>query len=537
MGKYLIKLLDKISEREELKVVPHGTVVRLMIRPAAKLDDILSITRSWIIFPRCNVTVIVDDAEPVTIGYTSPREAIEAYLRLSVGTGAWFARDVEVREASGEGVTRAFAVAKSEYFREWEFLEIVDSKKLEQISSLVPIATCVEGIAVEFQAPGFAESKIIAISDTRGPSAPKTNVARSALEDTTEYANYLSVIYNLYADQISGEIDRLTRHEGYSLSGAINDVPFLAGPLLGSRAKPTKPDLLTDALGNIPLLVVEESSRRTPLSVNALVKELGFWTVESTLSRSIETFIRAAPAEITAGTLLGTLGNSASPYPTGPIVCNYPSSKHLDDAVKTRFEICEVSVVESLRSVNLKWAGRIGKSRWLRASNIIETLLLSDRKVFDSINREVTLDGLEVNIDGHVRFVSSGGFNKDRYNYNIATQQVTFAGLTSSFGFISAGENYLRGDVGIGKFFTSIWDEQDINIIRSLFAYFIIVERFFQPGKLDLVNPRDSVARITESKFVSATSNYLVEYDRFVLALRETPPRLMDIYVNRKQPN
>ena len=84
-GKYLIKLLDKVKDREELPMYPHGTSVRLLLRPLAEIGDVLQVARSWLMFPRCRVTIQIDDATPVEIGFASPRQAIESYVETLRG--------------------------------------------------------------------------------------------------------------------------------------------------------------------------------------------------------------------------------------------------------------------------------------------------------------------------------------------------------------------------------------------------------------------------------------------------------------------
>jgi molecular chaperone HtpG len=127
-GKYLIKLLDKVSDREELGVFPHGSSVRLALRPTADIGDILQIARMWLMFPRCRVTVQIDKQPPVNVGYASPRNAIENYLASSVSGRPRYRKNVEVREVHEQGVTLAFAVAKDDLFKDWGFVYVVKER-------------------------------------------------------------------------------------------------------------------------------------------------------------------------------------------------------------------------------------------------------------------------------------------------------------------------------------------------------------------------------------------------------------------------
>jgi molecular chaperone HtpG len=79
-GKYLIRLLDKTESAEAREIGPHGTEVVLKTRASAKAVDVLATLKKWIWFPRCQIIAYIDDAPPVTIGFKSPKEAIETYL-------------------------------------------------------------------------------------------------------------------------------------------------------------------------------------------------------------------------------------------------------------------------------------------------------------------------------------------------------------------------------------------------------------------------------------------------------------------------
>jgi hypothetical protein len=75
----------------------------------------------------------------------------------------------------------------------------------ERSEELAPICTAVEGIAVEFGSPGFRGIEIVAVANAMGPTAPKTNVARSSLESTDERQNLLRSVYKAYVDGLSDE--------------------------------------------------------------------------------------------------------------------------------------------------------------------------------------------------------------------------------------------------------------------------------------------------------------------------------------------
>ncbi len=140
-GKYLIKLLDKTTDRDHLPMYPHGTEVRIVLRPTAEIGDILRVARQWLMFPRCKVTVEIDDAEPVDIGYSSPKAALEDFLD-SHFRKIRYKREYEVREIHAGDLTLAFAVAKDELFQDWGFVDVQRVRfGRDDEHVVVPIAT------------------------------------------------------------------------------------------------------------------------------------------------------------------------------------------------------------------------------------------------------------------------------------------------------------------------------------------------------------------------------------------------------------
>jgi molecular chaperone HtpG len=124
-GKYLIKLLDKISDRDLIGVYPHGTRVRLKLRPTAKIGDVVEVTRKWFLFPSCSIYVTVDNGASVRIGYASPKEAIQSYLDATpLYSGA--RRQTRVEQISESGVTLAYAVVFDRLFTDYSFVGLGD---------------------------------------------------------------------------------------------------------------------------------------------------------------------------------------------------------------------------------------------------------------------------------------------------------------------------------------------------------------------------------------------------------------------------
>ena len=173
-----------------------------------------------------------------------------------------------------------------------------------------------EGIAVEIQAPGFSNGGVLAIANAVGERAPRTNVARSSIEATEEKENLARTVYTILFDAVTNEVNRLRSEEAYSLTWAIEQMPFIIGPIIGTRSNAQYPRAHLEALERVPMFLIDDGNARTNLSLLDLETSVQFWTANSLLIRSVENFIREAKAEVTAGRLLvvsqGTL-DIASP--------------------------------------------------------------------------------------------------------------------------------------------------------------------------------------------------------------------------------
>jgi molecular chaperone HtpG len=108
-GKYLVRLLDKFDNRVR-HLVPHGTEVRLKLRHTAEMDDPLELAKKWIVVPDCSVTVQRDEGPVETIGFWTPKEALESVLTK---TGYDFAVDagrrIKIEQVEKNGVALAYA--------------------------------------------------------------------------------------------------------------------------------------------------------------------------------------------------------------------------------------------------------------------------------------------------------------------------------------------------------------------------------------------------------------------------------------------
>ena len=112
-----------------------------------------------------------------------------------------------------------------------------------------------------------------------------------------------------------GEIERLSARKDYSLSRAIEQAPYLCGPLVRRLPDVIRADLLEEELNKVPMVLVERDGQRHKITVDEVAESGFFWTVESPLTSSIEHLAREVPQDLSASLILRTLSRSGSDLP------------------------------------------------------------------------------------------------------------------------------------------------------------------------------------------------------------------------------
>lgn len=369
-GKYLIKLLDKESDSVPELIRRHGTSVTLRIRPSASLGDILEAARKWMVIPKCNVTVQVDDETPTPIGYDSPKDALAALVAASDGLTMMTDEDIKVRAEDPDrgarvriqqfetpSATVAVLLQWQQYFGNWTF---VTSHRLGESDQL---GICVEGIRVEEGPPGYTDKHgVAAIVNAHGPNAPKTNVARSGLEHTSELQDLLRAIYGVYCEHISSEFTAMQERRAYSLTWAAQEARWSANALFYSGV--ASKDALTDAVESLPLILAERDGTRLSLSVREFQREQSFWTVDGQFFRSAELLIREAASTASLNDLISALRMDSMKLPTGLITFDSAVAQRPFSAAFDGKEVDQVRIDRTHRRVDLRWSAQALKPRW-----------------------------------------------------------------------------------------------------------------------------------------------------------------------------
>jgi molecular chaperone HtpG len=365
-GKYLIRLLDKKSSDESKEIGPHGTKIVLKMRASSKRVDVLETLQRWIMFPRCNVLAQIDEQTPQVIGFESPKAALSAYVsKAQLGLNKEL---IEVHERKIGGATLAFATLYNSHFRDRQFLQYSDSVQ-QQIKLVPPTGVCIEGIRVEFNSPGFgSRSGLLSVVDCKGSDAPKTNVARSALESEADQTSLTSTVFDAYLEQVQEEIGRLQKSEGFSLSYAVEQFPFIAGPLYSSGRTEKG---VAESFKKFPMLMLEDDSGRRAASIEELHRLESFWTVESTSMASLVRLLKETTAPVTCKQVADFAKFKGAPLPVGNLVTNSYLSTMPRTLVEAEFEICELRASIDDRRIDAKWSSLCpDKPRWINSVEV-----------------------------------------------------------------------------------------------------------------------------------------------------------------------
>lgn len=388
-GKYLIRLLDKEND-EVQELSPHGTMFKLRVRPSIDMPDVTKTAKQWIVVPDCEVIATVDGKENIRIGFTSPAEALRNFLK-SYNVDFYEADEdetstarhrIRIVEKQQHGVDLAYALEWNSYFKEWKFLTLdsfigsrEDSQSYGKESESPLLGTCVEGIRIVTETPGFQGYPIVALANVKGAAAPKTNVARSGLEATPERDIMLQQIYSIYANHIIDELNELTTNRSFSSTWATGETMYLLSPLLGrpeEHSAAISPSLLLQELQAIPYIMVEENGQRYAKSPNQISQEKEFWTIDCGLLRSAELLIREVASEASLSGLIQALNVASFEFPNAPVVCGTNYRNQILQEIFAKREVDTINVNPQQRRVDLRWVEKSSSPRWLELP--IETI-------------------------------------------------------------------------------------------------------------------------------------------------------------------
>lgn len=378
-GQYLVRTLDKNQEVPE-RIRPHGTIVKLTLRPSAELKNVTRTAQHWVVIPGCHVILQEGNGEPKRVGYTSVEEALKGAIKRSNPTYALALEQGKIRvvERHSGSMSIAYALRWNQHFREWTFLPVDQPAQRRLRADWVPTTgVCVAGIRVEQSTPGFRTmGPIAALANTYGPASPRTNVARSSLEPTPELSAFVRQCYEAYAEHVIEEIQLLQSERQHSITWATEEAVFIAGPLMGQGMSPVAPAALREVVQGIPFFLIEERGVRKRATIQDLHDFDAIEATESAVTEHVEYLLRELPGGTRESVIkLLTVQQQDTDAARRPVLCSRLGRREeVDDLLLTEWEIAAVAGDIENRSCNVTWMKKGNSPRWSRR-NLLGTPL------------------------------------------------------------------------------------------------------------------------------------------------------------------
>ena len=366
-GTYLIRELEKRNPEVPEHIRSHGTSVRIRLRPSAELADVEATLRRWIIVPRTEVEFRPKNGDPKSVGFPSIEKALRwDMIRRRVAVEAdsgdletYFGEPIKFVTADVDDSAICVAVSRNKWTRSWIPIgtERVGTRDIDASFHVLP-GVCVEGIRVTETSPGFEGNPIWAAANLTGKKAPRTNVARTALEKTGEYQSFLKEVYDHYVHHISDEITRLGEEEGYPITKAMRQVPNMSAGFAPRRGGEVRTDfsnekMFRDACMGVPAYLIETSESRLALTLHDLKKFEEFASISSEELESLESVMTVISSSSSLANICGVLGVQKD-WPKGPRLVDN-SRGLLFDLFLEHWSVAEISVDVDMREVRAVW--------------------------------------------------------------------------------------------------------------------------------------------------------------------------------------
>jgi hypothetical protein len=321
---YLLK--DLTSGSPELAdLEPHGTRVRLILRPSVDLEKktMLEIVRQWVIMPACDVL------------YSEANEAQQAIGVKDIGDAA---RGLYVRDGKRSEHSEDFDLVslnlRSDDSPSYEVAIVVNRSGFpernfvtEEKEERQAAAVCIEGIRADSHLPGF-KTNLCALLSVRNNKRFRTTVSRESLETDEEYNKVALLCADALFDHIRNEVKRISNLEGKPLLQASTTGRVIFRRLLSACDDWGTYDKLNELYKDLPLVVIEGSTldagglpeNRELRSLNEIAKLDEFWTIESRTVDYLGVISRDLGRELNISNFLGRLAPELYESTINPIV-------------------------------------------------------------------------------------------------------------------------------------------------------------------------------------------------------------------------
>lgn len=399
-GKYLLKY--GADDSKHLLKENSGTSIRLYVRGSVNLDKIETDLKKWILFPESKLTLSYD-SKNINIGQKDPKSYITDFLKdrgHNIDSDSF-----KIVQYEENGIALAFALEYENFLGEWKFINCDFDESQE-----LPIGTCIEGIRIDTKTPGFDGISIIALANSTGKFAPKTNVARSNIELTPERELLLSTIYKQYLKFIEEQYKDLKNQ--FSISWSSNEINWILDSFVSRRTyrNGDHTDLIDvkifqSALKEFPAILIERNNQREVSTLKNIIALNHYWTIECASYTSADNIIREIKSSKTSAlSIMDSLyeENSQTKH-IDILMCTSKLNLHIRQLLQMLFQVDAIKIIPDQRRLDLSW-GIISEEKWIKIDLFNEDMYTYNERNRISFRRrdynQVFIQVGDVNIEG-----------------------------------------------------------------------------------------------------------------------------------------
>lgn len=352
-GRYLLRHGNEKDSKMRF-IDKTGTCIKLKIRPDIDYNP-LSILKEWVLMPQCEFSYL-EAGKKQAIGYKSTKELLTDVLKKRgfVVDGQAY----KIFEHQEEGVDCSILLRYNAYLKEWSFVQFSEIANNDGFD-VEPCGLAIEGIRIDDSTPGYRAKYLVAMVNLYGENAPRTNVARSSINSQT-MRNMLETVYGGYLDVVTSQVSDLSK--SYSPTWASAEMNYLLNRLLTNSEN--RRDLLLDGqifnskLNEQKYYLIEKDGNRQFSSLEELMAEGHFWTIDSAAYQSANNLIREVnTTNYSAISILKNLYGEDSPI-LKDIDVTLTKNRYfnsLDDILLANFQVSIIHLFEENRTLNLNW--------------------------------------------------------------------------------------------------------------------------------------------------------------------------------------
>lgn len=352
-GRYLLRHGNEKDSKMRF-LDKTGTCIKLKIRSDIDYNP-LSILKEWVLMPQCDFSYL-EAGKKQTIGYKSTKELLTDTLKKKGVVVD--AQSYKIFEHQEEGVDCSILLRYNTYLKEWNFVQFSEIATNDGFD-VEPCGLAIEGIRIEDSTPGYRAKYLVSMVNLYGENAPRTNVARSSINSQT-MRNMLETVYGGYLDVVTSQVSDLSK--SYSPTWASAEMNYLLNRLLTNSEN--RRDLLLDGkifnakLNEQKYYLIEKDGNRQFSSLEDLMSEGHFWTIDSAAYQSANNLIREVnTTNYSAISILKNLYGDDSPI-LKDIDVTLTKNRYfnsLDDILLANFQVSMIQLFEENRTLNLKW--------------------------------------------------------------------------------------------------------------------------------------------------------------------------------------